>query len=245
MGLDLDNVAALHDVEDRRMTLDDFLTVVVDCNTQVKGHAESTVTQLCQLFHKIDHDEDGVITWTEFTSFVLETMRGYSEQLLVDGLHETLECMGSVNLKSKHSVTDMTFLSPRANAVVASLASTISILDISTNKLLNLLVGHRLGVTCIKYSVAYRYIISAGLDHDLRVRSHRHQVVGLTWVEDSPEVHSVDEAGFLKIWDLRTYRCIQTLCTLTATSATRSADAALKPTRYLPNGTGLVVLIFA
>ncbi|RHY68690.1 hypothetical protein DYB38_013182, partial [Aphanomyces astaci] len=143
----------------------------------------------------------------------------------------TLECMGSVNLKSKHSVTDMTFLSPRANAVVASLASTISILDISTNKLLNLLVGHRLGVTCIKYSVAYRYIISAGLDHDLRVRSHRHQVVGLTWVDDSPEVHSVDEAGFLKIWDLRTYRCIQTLCTLTATSATRSADAALKPTR--------------
>ncbi|RHZ28824.1 hypothetical protein DYB28_015521 [Aphanomyces astaci] len=123
MGLDLDNVAALHDVEDRRMTLDDFLTVVVDCNTQVKGHAESTVTQLCQLFHKIDHDEDGVITWTEFTSFVLETMRGYSEQLLVDGLHEVEAHDGHSFIGfEQHSKVFQVFDASRNGAVVATSA---------------------------------------------------------------------------------------------------------------------------
>ncbi|RHY27649.1 hypothetical protein DYB32_006642 [Aphanomyces invadans] len=181
LRLDLDNVSALHALEggSQRMSQDEFLaTVVANIHGTSTVSMEATVTQLCHLFHKIDHDEDGVITWTEFTSFVLESMRGYSEQLLVDGLHEirawncdTLECMGTVNLKTKHSVTDMTFLSPRANAVVASLAPTISIMDISSNKQLHQLVGHRLGVTCVKYSLAYRYIISAGLDHDVRVRA--------------------------------------------------------------------------
>ncbi|RLO01593.1 hypothetical protein DYB28_015492 [Aphanomyces astaci] len=123
MGLDLDNVAALHDVEDRRMTLDDFLTVVVDCSTQVKGHAESTVTQLCQLFHKIDHDEDGAITWTEFTSFVLETMRGYSEQLLVDGLHEVETHDGHSFIGfEQHSKVFQVFDASRNGTVVATSA---------------------------------------------------------------------------------------------------------------------------
>ncbi|ETV90334.1 hypothetical protein, variant [Aphanomyces invadans] len=380
LRLDLDNVSALHALEggSQRMSQDEFLaTVVANIHGTSTVSMEATVTQLCHLFHKIDHDEDGVITWTEFTSFVLESMRGYSEQLLVDGLHEynktaistpivvnrgmealiqandsqcfigfeqqskvfqvydasrhgqlvgtsapctgghlvdittvppwdyivasttsttinfwdgrelllrqqlpttevqtvlrwndqhkllysasttglirawncdTLECMGTVNLKTKHSVTDMTFLSPRANAVVASLAPTISIMDISSNKQLHQLVGHRLGVTCVKYSLAYRYIISAGLDHDVRLwnpyvessiatlKGHHHQVVGLTWVDGSPEVHSVDDAGFVKIWDLRTYRCIQTLSTvdkhLSSASSNHKSTSAMV---YLPD----------
>ncbi|KAF0696018.1 Aste57867_13231 [Aphanomyces stellatus] len=335
--LDLEDVSTLRlddDDHEKSMTQDDFIAAMATNMTAHRINAVESTMKLCQLFHKIDHDEDGLITWAEFASFVLETMRGYSEQLLVDGLHEvattndrvlafeeqskafevfdshdgrilatsspcsgghlvdlvivplmdyivgstssttidfwdgtdyllrqqlpttevqtvvrwndqhtllysasvtghvhawnceTLECKGSVNLPSQHTVTDMTFLSPRANAVVASFAPEIAILDLGTNKLLNELRGHRLGVSRLCYSLQQRYILSAGMDHDLRLwnpyvetslvtlQGHRHQIVGLTWIDGSPEVHSLDQAGFLKIWDLRTYRCIQTLSTL-------------------------------
>ncbi|CAK4139686.1 unnamed protein product [Aphanomyces euteiches] len=345
--LDLDAIAKkMNKTDEVKMSKASFMEILVSLlKTRV------AMEELDRLFVKIDHDQDGCVTWTEFTDFVLDVMRGQSDRRPREGMHEfdktpivapamvnrsmdkmvstddgsflalehrsnvfqvvdavsgtvrkisspctrgylidlalvpplnyiaastsnttiefwdvdelvvrqqlpttqvqsvvrwnstrlytgsltgevqawnceTLDCTGVANLHEPTAITDMTFLGPQPHAVVAAFLPEIAVLDLTTHKPLLKLQGHRSGVSFLRYSPSYRYVLSGGMDHDLRLWSpfmgesiarlsgHQHQIMGLTWVDDSPEVHSADEGGFLKIWDLRTYQCVQTLSTL-------------------------------
>ncbi|OQR97075.1 hypothetical protein ACHHYP_12725 [Achlya hypogyna] len=119
-------------------------------------------------------------------------------------------------------VTDVVFAQP-STLVVASLGAGLRIYDVATTKLLKTLDGHRHGVAFLRYVTNHEYVLSGGIDHDLRLwnpyvatsiarlRGHDHQLVGVEWVDGSHEIVSADCAGFVRVWDVRKYRCVQTL----------------------------------
>jgi len=75
----------------------------------------------------------------------------------------------------------------------------------------------------LDYSSAFRASLSAGYDRDIivwnpyvrsifyRLIGHDKPVMNLFAAQNSPEIISADTAGRVKIWDIRTLQCLQTL----------------------------------
>ncbi|KDO25912.1 hypothetical protein SPRG_08853 [Saprolegnia parasitica CBS 223.65] len=320
--------------------------------------------KLTQVFHKIDNDEDGLVTMSEFTSYILDAAAGLSEQGVASGLHEynktptmaatvlkrplakmvylpdadhfvavesysktfqvydthdgalvatsgvynggvfvdaihvpaldyvitsttdaTINCWDTAEFRLRQQlpttdvqtvlqwnaplrrlyaasvageisawnvdtlarvggfethvadVTDVVF-AQQSTLAVASLSAGIRIYDLGTHKLLKTLEGHHHGVSCLRYVTDQQYILSGGMDHDLRLwnpyvetsiarlKGHEHQLVGVEWVEGSHEILSADEAGIIRVWDIRKYRCVQTLAALVVPKPTGKAKPA-------------------
>ncbi|CAK4696069.1 unnamed protein product [Aphanomyces euteiches] len=70
--LDLDAIAKkMNKTDEVKMSKASFMEILVSLlKTRV------AMEELDRLFVKIDHDQDGCVTWTEFTDFVLDVMRG-------------------------------------------------------------------------------------------------------------------------------------------------------------------------
>mgnify|MGYP003384901659 CR=1 FL=1 len=104
----------------------------------------------------------------------------------------------------------------------ASLDMTIGVWDTYTNTVIHKLKGHRKGVFSMSYNPDFRLLVSSGFDHDAlvwspfvnslvyKLKGHHSSLVGCQCVENSPELITADEAGVFKLWDVRTFQCIQT-----------------------------------
>lgn len=78
-----------------------------------------------------------------------------------------------------------------------------------------------------RWSHDYHFLISGGFEHEalvwianidctpFRLQDHRvpHQasLIGCFAVPNTPQVITTDQTGMIKIWDIRTFQCIQTL----------------------------------
>ena len=81
----------------------------------------------------------------------------------------------------------------------------------------------KLGVTCLAYSSEHHFLVSGGFEHELivwnpyvqqlivRLPGHVDSICGVEAVPHTPVVISADRSGMIRIWDLRLFRCIQTL----------------------------------
>jgi WD40 repeat protein len=106
----------------------------------------------------------------------------------------------------------------------ASLDSEIKFWDLPTQVLRKSLSGHLKGAFSLSYAPEYRFLVSAGFDHDALVwnpyvehlicplKGHNASLVGVKAIPETPEIITADKDGFVKIWDIRNFSCVQTLC---------------------------------
>jgi WD40 repeat protein len=122
----------------------------------------------------------------------------------------------------KDMVMSLLSLKKLDNLVSASLDTTIALWDAYTNDEITRLKGHKNGVFSMAYNTDVRLLISCGFDHDafvwspfvnnlvFKLKGHHASLVGCQSVEDTPEVITADASGVFKLWDVRTFQCVQT-----------------------------------
>lgn len=81
--------------------------------------------------------------------------------------------------------------------------------------------GHSQGVTSLAYNAEYRMIFSAGFDTHcfvwnpiverciFKMEGHTSPLVGVKVVPDTPQIVTGDHDGYLRLWDIRNFRCVQ------------------------------------
>jgi WD40 repeat protein len=135
---------------------------------------------------------------------------------------ETLTCSHSFFRKGHEVMTDIAAIDKTAHLAASCMDGKIYVLDLQHERIGNALSGHDKGVTMIKYSGNKGYLISGGLDHCVNLwnphverkigslQGHRHQLIGLEVIPDTPQVISADESGLIKVWDLRKFAPVRT-----------------------------------
>jgi WD40 repeat protein len=108
------------------------------------------------------------------------------------------------------------------NLISASLDTTIAVWDAYTNEEISRLRGHKNGVFSMAYNTESGLLISCGFDHDafvwspfvghlvFKLKGHHASLVGCQSVDATPEVITADASGVFKLWDVRTFQCVQT-----------------------------------
>jgi WD40 repeat protein len=98
--------------------------------------------------------------------------------------------------------------------------------------------GHTKGVRTLAYSARFRFLLSAGFDFCvyvwnpyvnlliMRLPGHAFSLVSVRVVPDTPQLISADESGVLKVWDIRTFACVQTLSNETHALANEGSGAS-------------------
>ena len=104
----------------------------------------------------------------------------------------------------------------------ASMDKTIRLWDTTTGSLRRTLEGHEKGVRSLAYNDDYRFLVSGGFDYDalvwnpyverliLRLHGHTAPLCGVEMVQNTPQIITADVSGIVKIWDIRTFTCMQT-----------------------------------
>eukprot|EP00658_Telonema_sp_P-2_P068222 TRINITY_DN5716_c0_g1_i1.p1 TRINITY_DN5716_c0_g1~~TRINITY_DN5716_c0_g1_i1.p1 ORF type:complete len:900 (-),score=180.78 TRINITY_DN5716_c0_g1_i1:227-2926(-) len=81
--------------------------------------------------------------------------------------------------------------------------------------------GHSQGVTSLAYNGDYKMIFSAGFDTQcfvwnpivekciFRMEGHTSPLVGVRVVPGTPQIVTGDRDGYLRLWDIRNFRCVQ------------------------------------
>jgi len=122
-------------------------------------------------------------------------------------------------------VFDLCSMDHHNTVASASMDTTVAIWDTYVGRLRQKLTGHTKGVFSLAYNPDYRMLVSAGFDHDAyvwspfvntvlcKLKGHSASLVGALTVEGKPELITADSLGFLKLWDLRNYQCLQTFTT--------------------------------
>ena len=126
------------------------------------------------------------------------------------------------------AITDLLFLPFDGHLVTASLDSRIKCLHSTSLKQVRVLLGHRKGVKHLAYSQQHNLLISAGHEYNplcwvtnvptskhFQLRDgnkpHASSISGIMVVPLTPQCVSLDLSGMVKIWDIRTMQCVQSL----------------------------------
>lgn len=110
------------------------------------------------------------------------------------------------------------------NVVSGSFDRTICIWDIYTGQRLQRLQGHKRGISCLTYQEPHQLLVSAAAEETSAniwspfiptlihtLAGHKHHLVHVERVPNSDhQIMSADTGGVVKIWDIRTYACLQT-----------------------------------
>jgi WD40 repeat protein len=106
--------------------------------------------------------------------------------------------------------------------VSASLDGMICLWDFPNHTFKKELVGHEKGVYSLDWNNEYKYLVSAGLDHEAFVwntyvsekisllRGHNHPLVGVKCLKGTNQIVTADISGMVKVWDVRNFLCMQT-----------------------------------
>ena len=119
-------------------------------------------------------------------------------------------------------VLDLLSLEEYGLVVSASLDNTVSIWDTHCLKQREALLGHKRGVLSLAYHEDLKLIMSAGFDHQVflwtpltnrniaKLEGHQAPLLNVVASDHRPEAISADSNGIVKVWDLRTHKCLQT-----------------------------------
>ena len=127
-----------------------------------------------------------------------------------------------------HTDTVTSFVSiPSLRLLVSgSMDSTVRIWNLRSDAPLKILRGHIRGVASVSFSNDQRVLLSCGFDHEIlvwnpyvetrpsgKLRGHTCSILSVECIEGTYEAISVDIEGNVRVWDLRTLSCVQTLAT--------------------------------
>eukprot|EP00755_Sulcionema_specki_P024229 Sspe_Gene.80783::Locus_51184_Transcript_1_1_Confidence_1.000_Length_3378::g.80783::m.80783 len=110
----------------------------------------------------------------------------------------------------------------------ASLDTTIKLHNLERGMCTGVLKGHTKGVTNLVFSRQHQLLLSSGYEYEALVwilhvkafrpwkltdkhRPHFGPIIGLFAVPNSPQVVTTDNKGMVKIWDIRSFACVQTI----------------------------------
>lgn len=114
--------------------------------------------------------------------------------------------------------------------------------------------GHKRGVEYLSYNPTHKLIFSGGVDHDAlvwspfspsllyKLRGHNDCLIGIETFPNFPhQLLTADESGFFKIWDVRTFKCLQTFsCERAKVNAFALCPGNMEHTRNaFTNGAGV------
>eukprot|EP00736_Rhodelphis_marinus_P000556 Rmarinus@m.25815 len=120
-------------------------------------------------------------------------------------------------------VLDLLFLEDVGLVASASTDKTIKLWDVSDGNCRRTLKGHTKGVSSLAYCSDLRFLVSSGFERTIyvwnpfysdvvhRMTGHEKPVVKVHYVEGGYELISADIDGKMKVWDIRNFKCIQTL----------------------------------
>jgi WD40 repeat protein len=171
-----------------------------------------------------------VSSWSTPTAQKALAWMESSETLYSGSINGSLHCWKLGDKISESSVTQghsdilmkLLALDHLDNLMSASLDATIGCWDTYTNTVIHKLRGHSKGIFELSFNPDYRLLFSCGFDHDVfvwspfvnslvfKLKGHRASLIGCQSVENSPEIISADEDGVFKLWDVRTFQCVQT-----------------------------------
>eukprot|EP00761_Pharyngomonas_kirbyi_P007073 gb/GECH01007082.1/.p1 GENE.gb/GECH01007082.1/~~gb/GECH01007082.1/.p1 ORF type:complete len:908 (+),score=150.91 gb/GECH01007082.1/:1-2724(+) len=126
----------------------------------------------------------------------------------------------------KHSVMDILDTKQGSLIYTAGMDGVVSSFDIERKTKISDFKGHSKGVLCLAYSPQHHFLFSTGFEHNCYVWSpnckqmppvklydnsapHMHSLVGVQVIENTPQVITGDMSGFMKVWDIRTFHCVQ------------------------------------
>ena len=125
-------------------------------------------------------------------------------------------------------ITGLESISSMGFLLSSSLDASVRMYDLQGGVEKNRFIGHRAGVVAIAYSNEYRFLLSAGSDHQVCVwspfadkvvyslRGHNAPLIGVQFVPGTPQIVTADADGWMKIWDARNFSCCQTFFTMSS-----------------------------
>jgi len=145
-----------------------------------------------------------------------------------------------------------------------SMDTNILLWDLGSGELKRALSGHRKGVRCIEYSSQHRVLVSGGFECDIfvwnpyvsdliiKLTGHTSHIVGLQMVQGTnthdrqaqehrrqTQLLTADAGGVVKVWDIGTFACTQTIVLDQKKSSNQTGeDAAAKRTTETQAGSG-------
>eukprot|EP00752_Nemacystus_decipiens_P016546 g14788.t1 len=187
---------------------------------------EEVISNLVELFKEVDINGDGMMEWDEFTRFVVVKAQLHHAQMSIDQLAEYRQGSRQVEVvsynRSCETVEQLCYIPGSYQLAVIQEHNPIVNLYNSHSWARVAQLKHNAGVHSLSYSSQYRCLISAGFDHEAhvwspfvnsllnRLKGHHASLVGCQAVEGTPELITADSSGVVKLWDIRTFHCVQT-----------------------------------
>jgi len=141
--------------------------------------------------------------------------------------------------------------------LLASASSDGSILmwDTAMMKPKKTFKGHKKGTFSLAYSMDYHCLLTAGLDQEalvwnpyvervpiFRLKGHTHALCGVSIVPGTPQILSADVAGTFRLWDMRSFRCVQSFGGNETTLNDLNTFCIMPPHHRLAAGASRVIL---
>ncbi|CAM9110180.1 unnamed protein product, partial [Hapterophycus canaliculatus] len=137
-----------------------------------------------------------------------------------------------LSMNGGHSDSVLSLLSLADTDVVASCSMdhTVKLWDLATLGLRKTLLGHAKGVKHMAYCPDHSLIVSGGFSYDLvinnpyvanpvsRLQGHCSPIAGVEHITGTSQLITADTDGFCKLWDLRTFACVETFTSSVAES---------------------------
>ena len=120
-------------------------------------------------------------------------------------------------------ITDLLPLPKLLFLASASLDQRVILWDTITRKARRVYGVHKKGINALAYSDDLIMLFSAGYDHEIcvwnpyidhliyKITGHTSPISSLCIMPNTPQLISGDIEGFIKIWDLRSMNCVQTI----------------------------------
>ncbi|KAJ9470315.1 Lissencephaly-1-like protein [Diplonema papillatum] len=214
--------------------LKEEIIILATADTNVRAYNMKThqarVQKKCGVtITKLSWDDKGSRLYVGFRTGELEVWNLCLERILLLGRgKEAPEPVVVMAIRPhRDAITDMVFIPNDGHVVTSSLDATIKCLSMETLQLQKTLVGHKRGIRRLAYSHQYNLLLSCGHEyHPLAwvinvanskpfrfrdAKPHTAPVVGIVLIVSAPQCVTLDETGTVKIWDLRTLHCIQTI----------------------------------
>lgn len=135
-----------------------------------------------------------------------------------------LSCVYQLEHHHSDWITRVKFIPDLQSIVTTSLDTTISILDMERLSLKFEYSRHRKGVYDVCWSGPHRLLVSCGMERDVSIwnpyscqrsvatlRGHTASVCHVASNAADFQLFSVSSDNVMKVWDIRTYQCLQTL----------------------------------